>query len=151
MTAFRYVVIVLCIFVLCPATSIAGPKPVGDYLLSTFDDEIETSNADQPGAGFIRIALDGSGGGTYQDLSISDGGPLESGSFNYALNPIGEVKLFPGEGFIPGIVSPDAQFVSFAEIGENAPGIIFGVRKPAAAAFYGSENVYRRSVFRRRR
>ena len=133
MTAFRYVVIVLCIFVLCPATSIAGPKPVGDYLLSTFDDEIETSNADQPGAGFIRIALDGNGGGTYQDLSISDGGPLESGSFNYALNPIGEVKLFPGEGFIPGIVSSDAQFVSFAEIGENAPGIIFGVRKPTVA------------------
>ena len=45
MTAFRCVVIVLCIFAFCPATSTAGPKPVGDYLLSTFDDEIETSDA----------------------------------------------------------------------------------------------------------
>lgn len=139
MAAFRYGVIVLCIFAFFPRNSISGPTPKGDYLLGTFDDEIDSVSADQPGAGFIHIALDGSGGGTYQDLSASDGGPLESGSFNYALNPIGEVKLFPGEGFIPGIVSPDADYVSFAEIGENAPGIIFGIRIPAAALSMASK------------
>ncbi len=132
MTAFRYSLIVLCIFAFCPSNSISGPKPVGDYLLSSFNDEIQALSADQPEAGFHRITLDGSGGGSFLDLSLSDGGPLESGSFDYTLKPTGEVKILPGEGFIPGIVSPDAQFFAFAEVGENNPGILFGVKKPNA-------------------
>jgi len=132
MKAFRYVLFVLCLFAFYPSNSISGPKPTGDYLLSSFNDGIQALSADQPEAGFHRINLDGNGGGSFQDLSFSDGGPLEIGSFDYALKPTGEVTLMPGEGFTPGIVSPDAQFFAFAEVGENNPGILFGVKKPTA-------------------
>ena len=130
MTALRYALIVLFIMAFCPPNSISGPKPAGDYLLSTFDDEIQLSSADQPLAGFIRLTFDGNGGGIFQDLILSDGSPLENGSFSYTLSPTGEAKIFPGEGFIPGIVSPDAQYYAFSEIGDN-PGIGFGIKKPA--------------------
>ena len=128
----RCALLMVMTLLLCTGIAGAGPKPVGDYLLSTFDDEIEASSADQPLAGFIRIALDGNGGGNYQDLILSDGSLLENGSLNYTLSPTGEAKLLPGEGFIPGIVSPDAQYFAFAEIGENNPGFGFGVKKPTA-------------------
>jgi len=135
MTALRYIAIITFIFAFCPANAISGPKPEGDYLLSSFSDEIQASSADQPEAGFHRITLGGGGGGSFLDLGLSDGGPPESGSFDYSLKPSGEVKILPGVGFIPGIVSPDAHYFVFAEVGENGEnnrGFYFGVKKPNA-------------------
>ena len=126
----KHHLIFISICLLFAAAAWAGPKPTGDYLLSEFNDEIESFSADKPEAWFIRFALDGSGGVIFQDLVSSDGAPLESGSFNYAIKPNGELKLLPAEGFLPGIVSPDVQYISIASIESSEPGIIFGVKKP---------------------
>lgn len=132
------VLIKLAVLTVLTCLSFSGPVDAkmvvsGDYLLSVFDDEIEGASADHPEAGLVRISLDGSGGGTFQDLILSDDGSLESGPLNYTLHPTGAVKLLPGEGFIPGIASQNAQLLTFAETGENAPGFIFGIKKPDAA------------------
>jgi hypothetical protein len=50
------------------------------------------------------------------------------------------MRVLPGEGFIPGVVSQNAQFLSLAEVGENEPGIIFGIKKPTTPLSVGSKS-----------
>ena len=128
----QHALIVVLTILSCTAIAWAGPKPSGDYLLNSFNDEIQGLSADRPEAGFHRIALDGSGDGSFQDIELSVGPPLESGSFDYLLYPTGALRLFPSENLLHGVVSPDAQFLAIVSVHESEPEILFGVKKPSA-------------------
>ena len=138
MKLIRIVVLFLSILLVFASSGLAGPKPVGDYLVSEFQDEVSQGPiANDPWIALMSINLDGQGKGTYEDLYVSSG-DKESGTFNYSVRVDGLLKMIPPapdeDYFMPGAVSSDGKVFALAHTGRGERGISFGIKKPSGGS-----------------
>ena len=134
----RIVALFVSILLVFASSGLAGPKPVGDYLVSEFIDEVSPGPiANDPWAVLMGINLDGQRSGTYEGLYVSSG-DTENGTFNYSVRVDGLLKIIPSgpdeEPFVPGAVSPDGKVFALAHTELSEQGILFGIKKPSGAS-----------------
>ncbi|MFA6451756.1 MAG: hypothetical protein WCX65_19950 [bacterium] len=102
----------------------------GDYVVSELRGEFNYSFSPETTRSVAH--LDGVSAGTYQSLSKSSEGDLDSGTFTFTINPDGTFTMIdPIEGTDYGIVSPDGNMflIIDTDIQYGSVGILVGVKK----------------------
>jgi len=125
------------IFLLVAYPCHAGPKPVGEFIMSSIDDEIKdlgtpSQSADTPLSRLSEINLDGQGDGTLNDIYSSDGHLEIDSPFSYTVASSGMLKIFPAppsDSILNGIVSPDASIFGIVDTKFDHPGFHIGIKK----------------------